>query len=64
MCRTSVNLTAVEPGPDWPLISIMKIKIDETDIAAPPSILDLDQSKEDEEAPQEVCCHTDIVAVT
>ena len=42
----------------------MKIKIDETDIAAPPSILDLDQSKEDEEAPQEVCCHTDIVAVT
>ena len=39
----------------WTLISIMKIKIEETDIPAPPSILDLDQSKEDD-APQEVCC--------
>ena len=33
----------------------MKIKIEENDIPAPPSILDLDQSKEDD-APQEVRC--------
>ena len=41
----------------------MKIKIEEADIAAQPSIVDLDQSKEDD-APQEVCCHLDIVALS
>ena len=41
----------------------MKIKIEEADIPAPPSILDLDQSKEDD-APQEVCYYLDIVALS